>query len=382
MARETDVVIVGAGAAGLATAACLKRLGVASEVLEASEQAGHSWAAAYDALHLHTVRRYSSLPGWPMPRRYPRYAARDQVVAYLEAYATHFGIAPRYGQRVTRAEPTGEGGWRVTTQAGEEWVARVLVAASGVVANPVTAAYPGMDEYGGKLLHSREYRNAAPFAGQRVLVVGAGNSGAEIAVDLLEGGAAVTVAIRVGVNAVPLSLLGVPIQYWALLVAKLPPSVTRVVTKALLRRSEARLKAAGMPKSPEPILQAHGIPIIGLRLLEAARAGKIKITGAIERFEPDGVAFKDGTRQPFDAVIMATGYRPALGYLDGLVTLDERGFPARDMVTSLDQPSLFFVGFNYGLAGTLNIIRREAPIAAQRIAALLRSSAPAVASRA
>jgi len=316
-----------------------------------------------------------------MPRSYPRYASRDQVVAYLAAYAKHFGLAPRYGQRVIQAERRGGGGWRVTTQSGEDWSARALVAASGVVANPITATYPGMDQYAGTVLHSVHYRNAAPFAGQRVLVVGAGNSGAEIAVDLLEGGADVTVAIRVGVNAVPLSLLGVTIQYWALLVRHLPPSVTGVVTKVLLRRSEARLRAAGIPKSPEPILQAHGIPIIGLRLLQAARAGQIKIAGAIERFEPDGVRFADGSRQAFDAVIMATGYRPALGYLDGLVTLDARGFPSRDVVRSLDQPALFFVGFNYGLAGTLNIIRHEAPLAARQIGALLRSSPSAHAAR-
>lgn len=367
--HQAGVVIVGAGAAGLATAACLAQRGVGAEVLEASPDAGHSWATAYDALRLHTVRRFSGLPLYPMPRRYPRYATREQMVAYLRDYAAHFGIQPRFGADVTRAERT-EDGWRVETRAGDEWGARVLVAASGIYANPYTATYPGQETYTGTLMHSSAYRSPAAFKGRRVLVVGAGNSGAEIAVNLLDGGARVTVAIRQGVNAVPLSLLGVPIQYWALLVERMP-RLTAAIAPVLLRRSEARLRRAGIPKSAEPVLQAHGIPIIGLRLLDAAREGKIAIAGAIERFEPHGVRYADGTSTEYDAIILATGFRPALGYLDGLVTLDERDFPARDGVRSLDQPDLFFVGLRYTVAGTLNNIRRDAPVAAQQIAASL-----------
>jgi cation diffusion facilitator CzcD-associated flavoprotein CzcO len=374
MIHQAEVVIVGAGAAGLATAACLARRGVRADVLEAGPEAGQTWASTYDALRLHTVRRYSGLPLFPMPRGYPRYAARDQVVAYLRQYAAHFGIVPHYAVEATRAEHTTDG-WHLLTRGGDEWRARVLVAASGVYANPALPSYPGQQTYTGTLIHSREYRNAAPFKGQRVLVIGAGNSGAEIAVDLMEGGAHVTVSIRQGVNAVPLSLLGVPIQYWALLVERMP-RLMAALAPVMLRRSAARLRAAGIPKSPEPVLQAHGIPIIGLRLLKAAQAGKIGITGAIARFEPRGVQYADGTSTEYDAIILATGFRPALGYLDGVVTLDDRGFPACDGVRSLDHPDLFFVGYRYTVAGTLNNIRRDAPVAGERIAALLRQAEP------
>lgn len=370
MDRQAEIVIVGAGAAGLATAACLARRGIRAEVLEAGSDAGHTWASTYDALRLHTVRRFSGLPLYPMPAAYPRYATRDQVVAYLRDYAAHFGIQPHFGAQVMCATPT-EGGWQVETAAGDTWQARVLVASSGVYANPSLPVYPGQDSYTGTLMHSREYRDAAPFKGQRVLVVGAGNSGAEIALDLMQGGARVTVAIRQGVNAVPLSLLGVPIQYWALLVER-APRLMSVLAPVMLRRSAARLRRAGIPKSPEPVLQAHGIPIIGLRLLDAARTGKISIAGTIERFESHGVRYADGRDAEYDAIILATGFRPALGYLDGLVTLDERGFPAREgVVRSVDRRNLFFVGFRYTVAGTLNNIRRDAPVAAEQIAALL-----------
>ncbi len=375
MDYTTDVVIVGAGAAGLATAACLGRLGVRYEILEAGDAPAASWAASYDALHLHTVRQLSGLPFRAMPRSFPRYAARDQLVGYLRGYAERFKILVRSGQRVTRAVPEGDG-WRVETGANV-YRCRALVAASGIYANPYSAAYPGMESFPGRILHSAAYRNAEPFAGQRVLVVGAGNSGSEIALDLATRAASVVVAIRQGVNIVPRARLGVPIQRWALLIPRLPGPIRAGISGMLLRRAEVRLRSAGIPKSPVPVLRMQGIPIIGLGIIQAVRAGRIRIAGAIVRFGADGVHFVDGSVQPFDAVILATGFRPALGYLDGLVTLDERGFPRRDHVRSLDQPGLFFMGFNYGIAGTLNIIRGDAPIAARQIAAYLRASAPA-----
>lgn len=375
MEYTTDVVIVGAGAAGLATAACLGRLGVRYEILEAGDAPATSWAASYDALHLHTVRQLSGLPFRAMPRSFPRYAARDQLVGYLRGYAERFKILVRTGQRVTRTTPEGDG-WRVET-GDTTYHCRALVAASGIYANPHSAAYPGMESFPGRILHSAAYRNAEPFAGQRVLVVGAGNSGAEIALDLATRTAGVVVAIRQGVNIVPRDLLGVPIQRWALLIPRLPGPIRAGISRALLRRAEVRLRSAGIPKSPVPVLRMQGIPIIGLGIIQAVRAGRIRIAGAIARFDADGVHFADGSVQPFDAVILATGFRPALGYLDGLVTLDERGFPRRDHVRSLDLPGLFFMGFNYGIAGTLNIIRGDAPVAARQIAEYLRASAPA-----
>ncbi len=372
MEQSVDVIVVGAGAAGLATAASLQQLDVHTVVLEAGDAAGRSWAAAYDALRLHTVRRYSGLPLRPMPRSYPRYASRDEVVTYLRDYAARFHLDIRANSHVERAERT-EDGWRVLA-GNDVFDCHALVVATGIAANPITPTFPGLHDYGGQLLHSSEYRNATGFAGKRVLVVGAGNSGAEIALDLMRGGAQVTVAIRQGVNAVPLSLLGVPIQYWALLVAKLPSAITAPLAKVLLRRSAARLRSAGIPQSKEPVLSAHGIPIIGLGLLDAAREKRVRIAGALQGFTAYGVQFADGSVESFDAIIFATGFRPALDFLGEAITCDERGFPQRasDGVRSIDQPDLYFVGFTYNVAGTLNNIHREAPVAAREIAKTLR----------
>jgi putative flavoprotein involved in K+ transport len=371
---EDNIVIIGAGAAGLATAACLKQRGLQATVLEASDSTGHSWACGYDALKLHTVRRFSGLPLYPMPRSYPLYPTRDQMVAYLSEYASHFDIAPRTGQRVTRVTRD-QDGWLVGTAGGDAFRSRVLVAATGIFDSPVLPTWPGIDGFEGTLEHTSSYRNSLPFAGKRVLIIGAGNSGAEIALDLIQHAGSVTVAIRNGVNIVPLSLLGVPIQMWGLLILHLPPAVTRVIAGVMLRRSEARLRKAGIPKSPEPILQAHGIPIIGLGLINAVASKAVTIRSEVASFDGGRtVTFADGGQESFDSVLLATGFSPALHYLDGLIGYDPRGFPRRDGGRSLDFPDLFFAGYNYGIAGTLHNICRDTPIIAGQIAAMMKHS--------
>jgi indole-3-pyruvate monooxygenase len=368
---RTDVLIVGGGPAGLAAAACLTRRNVEYVLLEQGERIATSWASFYDRLRLHTVRRLSGLPYRAMPARYPRYPARDQMVAYLREYATRDAIPAHTQQQVRRARPAADG-WEVEASGGS-YRARVLVMATGIYANPVRPHVAGMDQFAGRVLHSAEYRNAEPFAGQRILVVGAGNSGAEIAVDLASRAAHVAVSIRNGVNIVPLELLGVPIQRWAILVAGLPRPVTRVIAPPLLARSEARLRSAGIPKSPVSVLEATGkIPIIGLGLIDAVRAGHIAILPGIERFTTDGVRFVDGATHPFDAVVLATGFRPALDLLGDAVTLDARGFPARQGTRSTEHATLFFAGLNYDFAGTLNNIRMDSPALAEGVAAAVR----------
>ena len=362
------VLIVGAGPAGLATAVCLKQRKIPMCIFEAGDAPANTWRRLYERLHLHTVRALSGLPGYPMPRRFPRYPSREQVVEYLDSYARHFGLVIETGMPVQRATPE-EDGWRVETSSGAQ-TGRALVSATGIFSNPMQAHYPGEGIFQGQIAHTAGYRTASPFAGQRVLLIGVGNSGAEIAVDLAEHGAHPTISIRAGANVVPRELVGIPIQRWAHLIVRLPPSVTqRVLAPVMLRQAVRRQTQAGVPRPTVGILEKPGVPVIGLELLQQARAGAIAIRPAVERFTEHGARFVDGREEPFDCVLIATGYRPALDYLRDAIPLDDAGFPRMDGVRSLDAPNLYFVGMYNNIRGTLFNIAHEAPLVAEALSA-------------
>ena len=186
MVQSCDAIIIGAGPAGLATAAALRARGLNATILEKSDAVGAVWRRHYDRLHLHTDRARSGLPGLPIPKAYGRYPSRAQVVEYLEAYAAKFDLKPVFNAPVRAVRRDGQA-WRA--EAGEESrTAPIVVAATGWADYPCMPTWPGMETFDGPILHSSRYRNPAPFAGKRALVVGYGNSGAEIALDLAEAG--------------------------------------------------------------------------------------------------------------------------------------------------------------------------------------------------
>jgi cation diffusion facilitator CzcD-associated flavoprotein CzcO len=365
-AERTEVLVVGAGPAGLATSQALARRGIEHRVIERGERIGYSWANLYDSLVLHTGKHMSALPGMRFPRSAPMFVGREQFVGYLERYARSFALPVETGVEMTGAVRK-EGGWRVTTTHGEIEAA-ALVIATGIIANPQLPRVPERERFGGRVLHSIEYRRPEPFLGRRVLVVGVGNSGGEIASELGAAGAEVTVAVRSGANVVPLRLFGIPIQYTAFYLRKLPRRAQEAVVAAVGKLTELR---RGPPVLPRP---AHSpldqIPLIGFHLVDAIHAGKVRVRGAVAEFTPEGMRFADGTEEPFEHVIFATGFRAALAPLGELVRVDERGFALRtDRVTSADQPDLYFVGHNYDATGGLYNIARDAGLVAERIAA-------------
>src|SRR4051794_34087968 len=207
-------VIVGAGPAGLAVAAELHRRGLRCVVLERGGSVGGAWRGRYDSLRLHTARRLSGLPGAQVPRRYGRWVARDDVVAYLTAYAERFGVRPEFGVDVQRIDRTGQA-WTLQTSAGARRAGQVVLA-TGYSRVPVVPDWPGKGSYPGVLVHSSAYREPAPYRGRHVLVVGAGNSAAEIAVDLADAGARVDLSVRTPPNIVRRSTLGVPSQLFGI----------------------------------------------------------------------------------------------------------------------------------------------------------------------
>jgi dimethylaniline monooxygenase (N-oxide forming) len=201
-----------------------------------------------------------------------------------------------------------------------------------------------------------------------VLVVGVGNSGGEIACELGASGADVTVLVRHGANIVPRTIAGVPIQYLAVGMRRLPYRMRKAVAALLQQISLMRVSPDILPRPPWTALDR--IPIIGFHLVEAIRAGTVTLKkGTIDRFERAGVVFSDGTRQEFESVIFATGFAPALGPLGSLIRRDDRGFAMRtDNVSSADQPGLWFVGMRYDTTGAIANIKADAELVGRRLA--------------
>lgn len=367
---EADVIVVGAGPAGLACAAQLVARGLSVSLLEKAGTVGAVWRRHYDRLHLHTDRGHSALPGLPMPRSYPRYPSRDQVVAYLESYAAHFGLAPIFQCEVHTVRREA-GLWHAETRLGR-FSAPMAIVATGWADAPHRPAWPGQDGYQGTILHSSEYRHPAPYRGQRVLVVGFGNSGGEIALDLAEAGVDVTLAVRHPVRILPRELLGLPILTWAIAQAWLPPRLADAINAPAIRLAVGPTRGLGLTiarKGPRRMIaEDHRVPLLDVGTLDSIRRGAIRVRGGIARFTCDGVMFADeGADERFDAVILATGFRADLRGLlpEAAATLDERGSPrATGQPTSA--PGLFYCGQIPSPTGQL----REIGIEARRIAKL------------
>jgi indole-3-pyruvate monooxygenase len=364
--RAAPVVVIGASAAGLAVAACLKSAGISADLLERSDRVGATWRGHYDRLHLHTSKGSSALPGLPFPADHPRYPSRDQVVAYLERYAAFHGLTPSFGETVlsvTRDEP----GWSVQTDR-RTLVARHVVVATGYTRVPWRPTWPGQDTFAGEILHSSAYSNGERWRGRRVLVVGFGNSGGEIAIDLVEHGASPTLAVRGAVNVLPRDLFGVPILAVASILRLLPPRLADQLGAPLLRLSVGDIANAGLRKLPygamEQIQRDARIPLLDVGTLALLRAGRIRAAPGVRAFTPGGVVFDGGEEQPFDAVVLATGYRACLG--DIVPALGGEGVLPGG---TEPLPGLHLCGFVLSTRGMLNEIGHEARAIAKQIAA-------------
>ncbi|MFJ5213625.1 flavin-containing monooxygenase [Streptomyces sp. NPDC088354] len=371
-AAAPDAIVIGAGPGGLAVAASLRHRGVRTLVVERSGAVGASWRGHYERLHLHTTRRLSALPGLAIPRSYGRWVGRDDLVRYLEQYAQFHDLDVATGIEVSRIERTEDpaAGWALPATGGRKLTARSVVVATGFNHTPHLPDWPGLDTFDGELLHASGYRNGTAYAGRDVLVVGVGNTGAEIAVDLVEAGAArVRLAVRTPPHIMRRSTAGWPAQRTGIMVRRLPTRLVDGIAPYVERLSVPDLSAHGMPRPRTGLysrVREGAIPVQDVGLIAAVQAGKVEPVAAVEGFDGREVLLADGTRLTPEAVVAATGYRRGLEPLVGhLGVLDDRGRPSVHGGRSpKNAPGLYFTGFTNPISGNL----REMAIDARRIA--------------
>jgi putative flavoprotein involved in K+ transport len=362
-------VVIGAGPAGLAAAATLQGAGERVLVLERTA-IGAAWSTRYDRLQLHTVRWLSGLPGYRMPRSFGKWPSHERVLEYLQQYAKRYAIDVSTGVEVERVDRRGVG-WLVKTTSGEVEADRVIVA-TGYSNVPVLPEWPG--EFAGEIVHSADYRNPRPYVGRRVLVVGSGNSGAEIAVDLADGGAeTISLSVRTPPSLVRRDTFGVPSQVLGIATARLPVPVVDRIARTLRRISFPDLAPYGLPAPERPysdFLRRPVIPIVDIGLAERVRTGRIRIVAALERFDDGSTVLADGTSLAVDAVIAATGFRTGLEPLVGhLGVLDDHGEPLVHGTQEHPRAAgLHFVGYQVSLGGAFRLIGIQARQLAQAAA--------------
>ena len=339
----------------------LREAGQNFEILERSNRIANSWQSHYERLHLHTIKEYSTLPHQDFPVSYPQYVPREKVVEYYKQYASDYGIKPQYNVEVSSIIRT-ESGYKTKSNQVELESDNVIVA-TGFNRTPVQPEWPGMSDFQGQIIHSRKYYTGRDFKGQRVLVIGFGNTGAEVALDLLEQGASPSVSIRGKVNVVPRDFFGRPTQKTAIMLNKLPVGFGDWLGTQLQKVTVGNLSRWGIEQPPYPPayqLRTFGkTPVIDVGTIAEIKAGNIAVHHGPARFNAKSVEFEDGSSAEFDAVVLATGYRCAVEDFveDVQPLLNEHGVPSACWFD--DRPGLYFLGFDAYSSGLLWSINQD-----------------------
>ncbi|HXB94907.1 MAG TPA: NAD(P)/FAD-dependent oxidoreductase [Puia sp.] len=371
MNRQPHTLIIGASVAGLASAAALQRRGIDYAIIEKQDLVATPWRTHYERLHLHTSKRFSNLPYQKFGRSVPRYPSRQQVIDYLEDYRQTFHIDPVFHTEAISAQRR-DRHWITATNNGS-FHSNCLIMATGVYDRPRPIDFKGIRTFPGRVLHSSEYKTGKIFSGQKVLVVGFGNSACEIAIDLYEQGAAPVLSVRSPVNVVPRDVLGIPVLQLSYLLSALPPHAADILSAPLMRWLVGDITRLGLhPRSYGPLesIRRDGLPpVLDIGTIRHIREGHIGVRPGIDHIEGQTLHFKDGRCETFDAIIACIGYYPGHA---GIVHVDKNRFidarlpPGKQKFFGAD--GLYFCGFWISPTGQIRAIASDAQKIAAHIA--------------
>lgn len=367
---STHTLIIGASAAGLASAACLQRVGIEFIIVEKHPQLATCWRNHYDRLHLHTSKKISALPYVNFNDSLPDYPTRRDVVSYLDNYATELNIHPVFNTEVLSVKKEGDS-WITKTNSATYQSAFVIIA-TGLTNTPNMPVFKGMNSFSGEILHSSKFKNGAAFSGKNVLVVGFGNSACEQAICLHEHGAYPSLSVRSAVNVIPRDIFGFPILEIGKLTSNLPPRLADKLNAPLIRMLVGDITKLGLKKSTygpmEQIQKQKRIPLLDIGTIKLIREGFIKVYGDILWMEGNIVYFEKYQQQHFDAIILATGYHHKLDKFLNVCSnrIDDLNNPVNRQ-NYFGKDGLYFCGFYVSPNGMLREIGIEANIIANDI---------------
>jgi thioredoxin reductase len=370
------VCIIGAGSSGIASCQVLSERGIPYDCFEAGSQIGGNWrylndnemSSAYKSLHINTCRDVMEYAAYPMPKTLPDFPSHYQIAAYFDDYVDHFGLRETitFRTEVTRVTPAPDGGWDVTVRSrdtGEETTGRyrAVLVANGHHWDPrwPEPPFPGADTFTGEQQHSHYYKTPDPYRDKRVLVLGIGNSAADIAVETSYVSERTFLAMRRGAHVVPKYQFGKPFDKLVKTpLGRLPYKVQQLFGRVVLRTVQGKMTDYGLPEPDHKPLQAH--PTISGDLLNRLGHGDITVKPNIDRLDGDKVHFVDGTAEQIDAIIYCTGYKISFPFLDGDITAaadNKIGLYRR--VVDPDHPGLYLVGLVQPLGAIMPLAEEQ-----------------------
>ncbi len=340
------VVVIGAGQSGLAAARALRELNISAVVLEAGDRPAGSWPCYFDSLQAFSPAGFNSMLGMPFPGDPGRYPTRDEVADYLERYAATLDVEIQTNTRVVTVRLE-DREFVIVTADGRQLRAGGIVAASGSFSSPYRPAFPGEKSFTAELSHVADYRNPTPYAGKRVIVVGAGDSAAQVANELAPI-ANITLAARHPVRFIPQRIGGEDVHYW--------------------------LRETGFDSLPaEWLSKITGGSVItdSIGLQQTLADGLLDVRPMFIALDADHVVWSDDERERVDAIILATGYRPSLDYLRELGALDPHGAPLHAGGISTTHLGLVYLGLEFQRSYASNTLRGVSADASAVIAPLV-----------